>query len=57
MPDLPEETEELDITEIVERIEKLEKENLKIKEENKTRDNRITDCEDSIDAIAGKLRG
>lgn len=40
----------IDVTEIIDRIEKLEKEVRDFKEDA---EKRITDCEDSIDALGG----
>lgn len=61
MPNLPaeEETEEVDVTELIARIEALEKENTQIKKDIQALGeaqadivSRVTDCEDSIDALA-----
>ena len=47
--------DEIDVTELIERIAKLEKENSEIKKIIEITCKRVTDCEDSIDAIAAKF--
>ena len=62
---MAEEPEEIEVTEIIERLEKLEKEIgeiARVQKENSPKniqeiEKRLIECENSIDAIAEKLRG
>lgn len=47
------EVDEIDVTEIIERIEALEEENTAQKEKIEKLEARISDCETSIDTLAG----
>lgn len=49
------ENEEIDVTELIERIEVLEKENSAFKEWKNQAENRLKDCEDSVDHLAERV--